>query len=73
MFPVKKGEWAEEDIITVMAHLDGLIKGAQEYAAGDGPPGFDKDQNNINHGEYLGNLKTALRLVRECLEGMPKC
>ena len=67
MFPPTKGDWVEESIHTIMAELDGLIKGVEEHTCGDGPPGFDKDQNNVNHGEYLGRLKTALYLVRECL------
>lgn len=67
MFPAAKGSWVEEEVHGIMAQLDGLIKSAEEYTAtGEGPPGFDRDQNNQSHGEYLGRLKVALENVREC-------
>jgi len=69
MFPAKNGSWADEEIRGIMAQLDGLIKSADEfYATGDGPPGYDRDVNNQSHGEYIGKLRVALSLVRECRE-----
>lgn len=69
IFPPKKGDWIEESILTIMAELDGLIKGVEEFTATDdsAPPAFDRDHNNVAHGEYLGKLQTALVLVRDCL------
>jgi hypothetical protein len=68
MFPAPPDKWTGKVILDIMGQLDGLIKSAEEYTAvGDVPPGFDRDENNISHGEYLGRLHVALENVRYCL------